>query len=48
MRRAKWAIFGFKIGQRRDVRGNVATLQRVLRSTSRCSGQRRDVSETGT
>ena len=41
MRRAKWAIFGLKIGQRRDVRGNVAPFGAM----SRRSGQRRDVTE---
>ena len=44
----KMAHFGFKTGQRRDVRGNVATLQRGLKPTSRRSGQRRDVTESGT
>ena len=48
MRRAKWAIFGLKIGQRRDVRGNVAMLQRRIMPTSRRSGQRRDVLESVT
>ena len=44
--RAKWPIFSLKIGQRRDVRGNVATLQRGLKPTSRRSGQRCDVIES--
>ena len=48
VRRAKWAIFGLKTGQRRDVRGNVAMLQRKIMSTSRRSGQRRDVPESVT
>ena len=42
------AIIGLKTGQRRDVRGIVATLQRGLKPTSRHSGQRRDVTEGGT
>ena len=46
--RAKWPIFGLKTGQRRDVRGNIATLQRGLKPTSRRLGQRRDVTESGT
>ena len=41
-------FFGLKIGQRRDVRGNAATLQRGRRPTSRRSGLRRDVPENGT
>ena len=46
--RAKWPIFGLKTGQRRDIRGNVATLQRGLKPTSRRSGKRCDVTESGT
>ena len=46
-RRAKWVVFGLKTGQRRDVRGNVATFQRGKCSTSRRSGQCRDVPENG-
>ena len=37
-----------KIGQRRDVRGNVATLQRRIMPTSRRSGKHRDVPESVT
>ena len=48
VRRAKWAIFGLKTGQRRDVRGNVATLQRRIMPTSRRLGQRCDVPESVT
>ena len=48
VRRVKWAIFGLKTGQRRDVRGNVATLHRRIMPTSRCLGQRRDVPESVT
>ena len=44
----KWPIFGLKTGQRRDVQGNVATLQRGLKPTLRRSDQRRDVTEWGT
>ena len=39
---------GFKTGQRRDVQGNVATLQRMIMPTSRRSGKRRDVPESVT
>ena len=46
--RAKSTILGLKTGQRRDVRGNVATLQRGLKPTSRNSGQRCNVTESGT
>ena len=46
--RAKWPIFGLKTGQRRDVRGNVAKLQRGLKPTSRRSSQRHDVTESWT
>ena len=38
-------MFGLKTGQCRDVRGNVATFQRVSFPTSRRSEQRRDVPE---
>ena len=48
VRRAKWAIFGLKTGQRRDVRGNVATLQRRIMPTLRRSRQRRDIPESVT
>ena len=41
-------MLGLKTGQRRDVRGNVVTLHRGLKLTSRRSGQRRDVTESGT
>ena len=41
-------MFGPKTGQRRDVRGNVVTLQRRIMPTSRRSGQRRDVPESVT
>ena len=44
----KWPIFGLKIGQRHDIQGNVATLQRGLKPTSRRLNQRRDVIEWGT
>ena len=44
----KWPIFCLKTGQRRDVRSNVATLQRGLKPTSQRSDQRRDVTEWGT
>ena len=37
-----------KTGQRRDIRGNVATLQRRIMPTSRRSGQRRGVPESVT
>ena len=46
--REKWPIFGLKTGQRHDVQGNVATLQRGLKPTSRSSGKRHDVTESGT
>ena len=41
----KCTVLGFKTGQRRDVRGNVPTLQRGMKPTSRRSTQRRDVGE---
>ena len=47
-KRKKWAVCVLKIGQRRDVRGNVVTLQRRIMPTSRRSGQRRDVPKSVT
>ena len=44
-KKSKMAMFGLKTGQRRDVRGNVATFERGKFSTSRRSRQRRDVPE---
>ena len=41
-------MFGLKTGQRHDVKGNVATLQRRFMPTSRRSGKRRDVPESVT
>ena len=45
MRTSKWDVFGLKTGQRRDIRANVTTFQRVSFPTSRHSGQLRDVPE---
>ena len=44
----KWALCVLKTGLRRDVRGNITTLQRRIMPTLRRSEQRRNVSESVT